>query len=68
MAKFFERKGFQTVDMRAKGGAFWVIGKKAELKDVVQEASKLYNLTGAYSNGGRATSFRRGWFTKSKVK
>lgn len=68
MADFFERRGFQTVDMRAKGGAFWVIGEEAELKDVVKEASKLYNLTGAYSNGGRATSFRSGWFTKSKAK
>lgn len=68
MATFFDIRGLETVDMRSKGGAFWVVGEPAEIKDVVEEASKLYNLTGAYSNGGKATNYRSGWFTKSKAK
>lgn len=68
IADFFNLRGFETVDMRPKGGAFWVIGERAEIKDIVEEASKLYHLTGGYSNGGKATRYRNGWFTKSKAK
>ena len=45
IADFFNLRGFETVDMRPKGGAFWVIGERAEIKDIVEEASKLYHLT-----------------------
>ena len=67
LAMFFEMRGFETIDMRPKGGALWVVGETYELKDAVAEATKLYNLTGTYSNGGKATNFRNGWFTKSKA-
>ena len=63
---FFEGKGCEVVDKRDKEGALWVIGTKAELEPVLAEAREKFGVKGSYSDGGRASKNRPGWFTYSR--
>lgn len=63
--KFFESKGVEVNDMRPQGGALWIIGEQAEIKQFVDEASEKFGITGIYSRG-KATGFRNGCYFKTK--
>lgn len=63
--KYFESKGLEINDMRARGGAFWVIGEQAKIKQFVDEACEKFGISGSYSSG-KATGFRPGWYSKTK--
>ena len=57
--KYFENKGLEINDMRAKGGALWVIGEQSKIKQSVDEACEKFGISGSYSSG-KATGFRAG--------
>ncbi len=63
--KYFESKGLEVNDMRAKGGYLWVIGEQAEIKQYVDEACEKFGISGSYSSG-KATGFRPGCYFKTK--
>lgn len=63
--KYFESKGVEVNDMRAKGGAFWIIGEQAKIKQFVDEACEKFGISGSYSLG-KPTGFRAGWYSKTK--
>lgn len=63
--RYFESKGLEINDMRARGGAFWVIGEQAKIKQFVDEACEKFGISGSYSSG-KATGFRPGWYSKTK--
>lgn len=63
--KYFESKGLEVHDMRSKGGALWVIGEQAKIKQYVDEACEKFGIAGAYSSG-KATGFRPGCYFKTK--
>ena len=63
--KYFEGKGLEVNDMRAKGGVLWVIGEQAKIKQYVDEACEKFSITGSYSSG-KATGFRPGCYFKTK--
>lgn len=63
---YFLSKGCKIVDKRPSGGCLWVIGKESEIKKYVEEAKRLFKLSGDYCGGGRATSYKPGWFTKDE--
>jgi len=63
--KYFEGKGLEVNDMRAGGGAFWVIGEQAKIKQFVDEACEKFGISGSYSSC-KAIGFRPGWYSKTK--
>ncbi len=63
--EYFESKGLEVRDMRSKGGALWVIGEQAKIKQYVDEACEKFGIAGAYSSG-KATGFRPGCYFKTK--
>jgi len=63
--KYFESKGLEVNDMRSKGGALWVIGEQARIKQYVDEACEKFGIAGVYS-AGKATGFRQGCYFKTK--
>ena len=63
LAEFFENAGFEVVDKRNYGGALWVIGTQSELKEIVNEAKRIFGAYGRYSDGGRSVGYRKSWFT-----
>ena len=65
MKDYFKSKGLEVIDKREHGGCLWVVGDEAKLKPYLQEVAKLYNAYGKFG-AGRATSQRRGWFTRCK--
>lgn len=62
---FFEKKGLKVIDDRKKSGHLWVLGSKAEIDSIVNEAMEIYGATGSYGSG-KTSGFKEGWFTKSK--
>ena len=63
---FFLEKGCTVIDKRGSGGCLWVIGDKSEIDNIIMEATKIYHISGFYS-AGKATQYRAGWYTKSKL-
>lgn len=63
--KFFEEKGLEVIDQRAKKGALWIVGEKEQLQSIVDEAVEKWGISGVFS-AGKATKFRNGWYTKTK--
>lgn len=64
--EFFKQRGLQVIDDRAKSGYLWVLGTEDTIGNIITEASSLYGVFGNYSSGGKTTSFKPGWFTKTK--
>lgn len=62
--EYFVSMGCKVVDKRSSGGCLWVIGKESEINKYVIEAEKLFGISGSFCGGGRATSYKPGWFTK----
>ena len=65
LKEFFENKGLKVIDDRKKSGHLWVLGSKAEIDPIVNEAMEIYGATGSYGSG-KTSGFKEGWFTKSK--
>lgn len=69
LMKFFQSKGFECIDKRGMtGGSLWVVGSRAELAPVINEAKKLFGDLGSNNfapNGGKATGRRPAWFMTS---
>ena len=65
LRSFFESKGLEVIDKRLKGGCLWVIGDKEEIGTTVDQARRLYKISGSYG-AGRSSGFRTGWFTRAK--
>lgn len=63
--KYFESKGLETIDMREKGGALWIVGEQAKIKQIVDEACEKFGISGSYSSG-KSTGFRPAWYSKTK--
>lgn len=66
LTEYFTRAGFTVVDMRPNGGCFWVVGERNVLEPYVEAVSKVLGATGGYG-AGKATGFKNGWWTKSKM-
>ena len=62
---YFESNGFEVVDGRSNGGCLWIIGDRKRLEPYVDEAQKLFGVTGGYG-AGKMSSFRHAWWTKTK--
>ena len=63
--KFFVDKGLEVKDLRKDNGYLWVIGEKADIEPIVQEAIDKYSISGEYGCG-KTTGYKNGWYTKSK--
>ena len=63
--EFFVEKNMQVIDDRKKSGFLWVIGSKADIDGVIQEAIELFDITGGYGSG-KTSKYQEGWFTKTK--
>ena len=65
--EFFLEKNMRIIDDRKKSGFLWVIGSKADINEVIQEAIELFDITGGYGSG-KTSKFQvqEGWFTKTK--
>lgn len=63
--RYFEEKGIEVNDMRSKGGALWIIGEQAKIKQFVDEACEKFGISGSYS-AGKATGFKPGCYFKTK--
>ena len=63
---FFTGKGFECIDKRERNcGSLWVIGSRAELAPVINEAKRIFGNLGNNNfapNGGKATGHRPAWF------
>jgi hypothetical protein len=66
LTEYFTRAGFKVVDLRPNGGCFWVVGERNVLEPYVEAVSKVLGATGGYG-AGKATGFKNGWWTKSKM-
>ena len=65
VSEFFTQAGFKVADQRKQNGFLWVIGERNQLEETVNQAIRLYGISGAYGKG-KATNFRDGWYTKTK--
>lgn len=66
LVDFFTRAGFKVVDFRPSGGCLWVVGERNVLEPYVEAISKVSGATGGYG-AGKATGYKNGWWTKSKM-
>ena len=64
MLEYVSGLGYEVIDKRDKGGAFWIIGNRIELADLVINLRKKYHATGNYTDSGRVTGYRMAWYTK----
>ena len=62
---FFEEKGLEVVDNRDEGGRLWVIGEKANIRDIVNIAILKFHISGKYAKGKEIRN-RSGWYTKTE--
>ena len=62
---YFEKRGLEVVDMRAKKGCLWVVGTKEEIGEIVKKAVNKFGVSGAYAEAAKAIGYRPGWYTKS---
>lgn len=65
VADYFQGKGIKVVDKRFSGGALWVMGSKEQIHTYVEEACKLFGITGQYG-AGKASGFHPAWWTKDR--
>lgn len=66
LVDYFTRAGFKVVDFRPSGGCLWVVGERNVLEPYVEAIGKVLGATGGYG-AGKATGFKNGWWTKSKM-
>ena len=63
LVEFVEKKGLNYVDMREKGGSFWIVGDE-DLQTTINKISNMgYNFYFT-SKGSKATKHKPGWYTK----
>lgn len=65
LKEYFTRAGFRVIDLRPSGGCLWVVGERKDLEPYVDAVTKVMGATGGYG-AGKATSWKNGWWTKSK--
>ena len=64
LKKFFESKGFRTIDRRPIS-CLWVIGEKDELEPIILEAKAAFGVNGDFGSS-KATGNKNGWWTKEQ--
>ena len=64
LKEYFESKGLNVVDKRSSGGCFWVLGNEETIQKYTDEASRLFEVSGCFCDGGKATNYKRSWYTK----
>lgn len=62
---YFNSKGLTCVDKRPSGGCLWVVGSEDEIKKYIDEACVLFDISGVFCSGGKATKNKHSWYTKS---
>ena len=62
---YFLANGLNVIDKRPSGGCLWVIGNEASIQRYTDEASKAFEISGCFCDGGKATNYKRSWYTKS---
>jgi hypothetical protein len=65
VVEYFKAKGIKVVDNRLSSGALWVIGSKEQLHPFVEEACKMFGITGQYG-AGKASGYHPAWWTKDR--
>ena len=55
----------KVVDNREGTGYLWVVGERAEIRNIVDEAVELFKISGLYATSKEIKN-KRGWCTKSK--
>lgn len=66
LKEYFIRAGFTVNDLRSSNGCLWVIGEREELEPYVETVRKVLGVTGGFS-AGKATGWKPGWWTKSRM-
>ena len=62
--KYLQDNGVPFVDKRSSGGSLWLLGKKQELKSIIQELTS-QGMTFTYAaTGSKATKGRPGWYAR----
>lgn len=62
--EFFKNSGFEVIDNRDNGGRLWIIGKKTDIRNIVNSAITQFGISGKYSSS-KETNFKNGWYTKT---
>lgn len=63
--KFFEDNGLETVDNRKENGRLWVVGEKADIRDIINEAISKFKIFGKYASS-KEIKDKNGWYTKTQ--
>lgn len=66
LISYFKSKGLTVIDKRPSGGCLWVIGSEDKIKNYTDEACKIFKITGSFCGGGKATNYKRSWYTNCK--
>jgi hypothetical protein len=61
---FFEDNGLEVVDNRDRGGRLWVVGEKAVIRNIVNDAIAKFRISGKYASG-KDIKNKNGWCTKT---
>ena len=67
LVEYLEYRGLEVIDKRGYGGCLWVVGTEDEIGNVIDDAKEIFEVGGTYCGGGRATSYRPGWFSRAKT-
>ena len=66
LISYFQSKGLTVIDKRPSGGCLWVVGSEDKIKNYTDEACKMFNISGTFCGGGKATNYKRSWYTNCK--
>lgn len=61
---FFKNSGFEVMDNRSKGGRLWIIGEKADIREIINTAIAKFGISGKYASS-KEINFKNGWYTKT---
>lgn len=64
ITEYFKSKGLTVIDKRSSGGCFWVLGNEETIQIYTDEACRLFGVSGCFCAGGKATNYKRSWYTK----
>ena len=67
LVEYLEYRGLEVIDKRNYGGCLWVVGTEGSIGEAINDAKEIFEIGGTYCGGGRATSYRPGWFSRART-
>jgi hypothetical protein len=66
LATYLIRIGFETIDLRPKGGCLWVVASRTKFEELAAQFSSNGVVFQYAREGGSATKHRSAWWTRSR--